>query len=44
VARLEIDPSGAAASYREPPLRAVLAAAPHAPLWIVDGPARWRLE
>jgi hypothetical protein len=42
--RLEIDPSGAAASYREPPLRLVFSAAPQAPLWILDGPPRWRLE
>ena len=43
VARLEIDPSGSAVSYREPPMRALLDAAA-APLWILDGPARWRLE
>jgi hypothetical protein len=44
VARVEIDPFGAAASYREPPMRIVFDAGPHAPLWILDGPARWRLE
>lgn len=43
-ARLEIDPSGTAGSYREPPLRAVFEPRPRAPLWILDGPARWRLE
>jgi hypothetical protein len=44
IGRLEIDPSGAAGSYREPPMRVVFSAAPYAPLWILDGPARWRLE
>ncbi len=44
VARLEIDPSGTAGSYREPPMRVVLSATPERPLWILDGPARWRLE
>jgi hypothetical protein len=43
-ARLEFDPSGVGGSYREPPVHAVFDAAPHAPLWILDGPARWRLE
>jgi hypothetical protein len=44
VARLDVDPSGAMGSYREPPMRVVLTAAPHAPLWIFEGPARWRLD
>ena len=44
VARLEIDPSGTAGSYREPPMRAVFEASRQSPLWILDGPARWRLE
>ena len=44
VARLEIDESGAAASYREPPMRAVFEASRRAPLYLLDGPARWRLE
>jgi hypothetical protein len=43
-ARLEVDESGMAASYREPPMRAVFEASRQSPLWILDGPARWRLE
>ena len=40
-ARLELDASGeSSASYREPPMRVVL----DAPLWILDGPARWRVD
>lgn len=44
MAQLEIDPSESAGSYREPPLRVVIGAAPSAPLWILDGPANWRPE
>lgn len=43
-ARLELDASGDNVSYREPPMRVVLDAAPRAPLWILDGAARWRVE
>jgi hypothetical protein len=35
VARLELDPSGEAGSYREPPMRVVFDA--ETPLWILDG-------
>ncbi len=45
VARREPDasPSGmAGAPYRDPPMRLLFAATPSAPLWIFDGPARWR--
>ena len=42
-ARLELDESGSTASYREPPMRVVLDAAERAPLYVLDGPARWRL-
>jgi molybdopterin-binding protein len=42
-ARVELDATSDAASYREPPMRVVLDATPRAPLWILDGPARWRL-
>lgn len=43
-ARLEIDESGTAGTYREPPMRAVFEPRAGSPLWILDGPARWRLE
>lgn len=36
VARLEIDATGVAGSYREAPLRARFAAAARTPLWILD--------
>jgi hypothetical protein len=42
-ARLEIDETGSTATYREPPMRVVLDAARRAPLYVLDGPARWRL-
>jgi hypothetical protein len=38
LAHLEIEPSESAGSYREPPLRVVIGAAPNAPLWILDSP------
>jgi hypothetical protein len=42
-ARLEIDETGSTATYREPAMRVVLDAARRAPLYVLDGPARWRL-
>jgi hypothetical protein len=39
VARLDVDPAGASGSYREPPMRVALTAAPKAPLWILGGAA-----
>jgi hypothetical protein len=44
LARLDVDPSGATGSYREPAMRVVFTGARKTPLWILDGPARWRLE
>lgn len=40
VARLEVDTTGIAGSYREPPLRARFAAEARTPLWILNGSNR----
>jgi hypothetical protein len=44
-ARREVDPSPRAigGAYREPPTRLVFSASARSPLWILDGPARWRI-